>query len=157
MAIKEWNGAIGWVALCCHCSMSQPVKLSDALVLDARLAGEAEERSIAGQIEFWAKLGQSVDLLLNGQQVRSLRQRAGAASLFDVLEAVDTPAGRERVKLYLESKPYPHFEAHPTEAGLLIRTEENGERFVGRFVNREFVVESILKKAVTPSRKRSEG
>jgi hypothetical protein len=29
--------------------MSQPVKLSDALVLDARLAGAALERSIAGQ------------------------------------------------------------------------------------------------------------
>jgi hypothetical protein len=37
--------------------MSQPVKLSDALVLDARLAGEVQERSIAGQVEFWAKLG----------------------------------------------------------------------------------------------------
>ena len=37
--------------------MGQPVKLSDALVLDARIAAEAQERSIAGQIEFWAKLG----------------------------------------------------------------------------------------------------
>ena len=36
--------------------LSQPVKLSDALVLDARLAGEAVERSIAGQVEFWAAI-----------------------------------------------------------------------------------------------------
>jgi hypothetical protein len=36
--------------------MSQPVKLSDDLVLDARLVGELLERSIAGQIEFWAQL-----------------------------------------------------------------------------------------------------
>jgi hypothetical protein len=31
--------------------MGQPVKLSDALVLDARLAGELTERSISGQID----------------------------------------------------------------------------------------------------------
>ncbi len=37
--------------------MSQPVKLTDALVLDARIAGEVVERSIAGQVEFWARLG----------------------------------------------------------------------------------------------------
>lgn len=41
--------------------MSQAVKLSDALVLDARLAGNAVERSIAGQVEFWARLGRSID------------------------------------------------------------------------------------------------
>ena len=45
------------VAICYPTTMSQPVKLSDALVLDARLAGEAVERSIAGQVEFWARLG----------------------------------------------------------------------------------------------------
>jgi hypothetical protein len=42
--------------------VSQPVKLSGSLVLDARLAGETVERSIAGQVEFWARLGRSVEL-----------------------------------------------------------------------------------------------
>jgi hypothetical protein len=46
--------------------MSQPVKLSDALVLDARLTAEAAERSIAGQIEYWAQLGRAIDPLLQG-------------------------------------------------------------------------------------------
>jgi len=32
--------------------VSQPVELSDQLVLDARLAGQATERSIAGQVAF---------------------------------------------------------------------------------------------------------
>jgi ParD-like antitoxin of type II bacterial toxin-antitoxin system len=41
--------------------MSQPVKLSDALVLDARLAGEAMERSIARRVGFWARLGRAVE------------------------------------------------------------------------------------------------
>ena len=44
--------------------MSQPVKLPDELVLDARLAAGAAERSIAGQIEFWAQLGRAAEPLL---------------------------------------------------------------------------------------------
>src|ERR1035438_9156293 len=59
------------VAICYPTGMSQPVKLSDSLVLDARLAGDAMERSIAGQVEFWARLGRSVEVLLEGRQVRS--------------------------------------------------------------------------------------
>ena len=124
--------------------MSQPVKLSDALVLDARLAGEVQERSIAGQVEFWAKLGRSVELLLDGQHAITLCRTVGATPISKLLETVGTPAGREMLREQLESEPYPHFEAHPTQAGLLIRTEESGKRTVGRFVNREFVVESSV-------------
>ena len=54
VALPSW---LSRVALCYPQAMSQPVKLSDSLVLDARLAGEAVERSIAGQVEFWARLG----------------------------------------------------------------------------------------------------
>ena len=128
--------------------MSQPVKLSDALVLDARLAGEVQERSIAGQVEFWAKLGRSMELLLDGQHVINLCRTVGATPLSELVEVVGTPAGREKLRAHLESEPYPHFEAHPTQAGLLVRTEENGERTVGRFVNREFVSESKLSSSV---------
>jgi hypothetical protein len=52
------------------------VKLSDGLVLDARLAGKAWERSIAGQVEFWARLGCAIELLLGGQQVLALSRSA---------------------------------------------------------------------------------
>jgi len=121
--------------------MSQPVKLSDALVLDARLAAEAQERSIAGQVEFWARLGRSMELLLDGHQVLAL-QRAGATqSLADLVEDVGTPRGREIFRAYLESEPYPHYEAHPVREGVLIRVDENGVRAEGRFVNRVFVPE----------------
>jgi hypothetical protein len=119
--------------------MGQPVKLSDALVLDARIAAEAQERSIAGQIEFWAKLGRSIELLLNGRQVQALFRKAETRSLAEALATVDTPEGRERLKAHLNSLPYPHFEAHPSRTGLLVRIEENGARTVGRFVNRAFV------------------
>lgn len=121
--------------------MSQPVKLSDALVLDARIAAEAQERSIAGQVEFWARLGKSIDLLLEGRQLLKLQQVAGARPLSEALVEVDTPAGRERVRQVLARQPFPHFEQHPTKKQLLVKIDEDGTRTLGRFVNRVFVAE----------------
>jgi hypothetical protein len=124
--------------------MSQPVKLSDALVLEARIVGEAQERSIAGQVEFWAKLGRNVEVLLDGRQVLALSRSAAAAPLARSVREVDSSAGRKRLSSYLESIPYPHYEQHPTRPGFLVRKEESGTETVGRFVNREFVPESRI-------------
>ena len=118
--------------------MSQPVKLSDALVLDARLAGGALERSIAGQVEFWARIGRAVEPLLQGEQVLALCRKAAAHPLSDCLASVDSPEGRRRVTDFLKTQPFPHYEPHPDKAGLLIRIEANGKRTLGRFVNRQF-------------------
>jgi hypothetical protein len=118
--------------------MSQPVKLSDNLVLDARLAGQIEERSIAGQVEFWARLGRSVELLLEGQQVMALCRGANARPLSACLESVDSDAGRRRVATFLESQPFPHYQPHPDRPGMLVRIDADGQRTVGRFVNRQF-------------------
>jgi hypothetical protein len=52
--------------------LSQPVKVSDALLLDARIAGEAVERSIAGQIECWAKIGRTLEPILREDHVPAL-------------------------------------------------------------------------------------
>ncbi len=119
--------------------MSQPVKLSDALILDARITGAAQERSIARQIEFWAKLGRSVDSLLEGRQVLAIRRSGGAQPLSEALADVDTPAGRERVAAVLASQPYPHYKQYAGQPGLLVRIDEDGTETVGRFENRVFV------------------
>ena len=118
--------------------MSQPVKLSDTLVLDARLAGEAVERSIAGQAEFWARIGRAIEPLLQGAQVLALCRNAAARPLSACLESADTPEGRRRLTDFLQTQPHPHYEPHPANAGLLVRTEASGKRTVGRFVNRKF-------------------
>ncbi|HXG56893.1 MAG TPA: hypothetical protein VNJ03_16060 [Vicinamibacterales bacterium] len=120
--------------------MSQPVKLSDGLVLDARLAGELLERSIAGQIEFWAQLGRAVEPLLQGTAVMALRKAGRTQPLSACLASVDSPEGRKRVADYLDSRPFPHYEPDPGRPGLLIRIESDGTRTVGRFVDRRFHV-----------------
>ena len=65
--------------------MSQPVKLSDALVLDARITGELLERSIAGQVEFRARIGRSIEPLLQGDQALALCRNAAARPLSECL------------------------------------------------------------------------
>jgi hypothetical protein len=119
--------------------MGQPVKLSDALVMEARIAGEAMQRSIAGQVEFWASLGKEMERIMNGGQITRVREKSVAAQLSEALESVNKPEGRARLAEYLASKPYPRFVAHPTAKDVFIREDADGSRVEGRIVGREFV------------------
>jgi hypothetical protein len=118
--------------------MSQPVKLSDELVLDARLIAEISQRSIASQIEFWAHLGRAIEPLLEGSRALALRRAAGTRPLSECLASVDSDEGRQRVASYLDSQPFPHYQPAPDAPGLLLRVDEDGTRTLGRFVDREF-------------------
>lgn len=118
--------------------MSQPVKLSDGLVLDARLAGEIVERSIAGQVEFWARMGRALEPILQGVQAMALCRAGQTRPLSECLETVDSPEGQKRVAQYLAAGPFPHYEPAAEAPGLLVRIEADGTRTVGRFVMRKF-------------------
>ena len=132
--------------------MSQPVKVSDELLLDARIAGEVVERSIAGQIEFWAKIGRALEPLMRGDHVLALCRAGNVKPLSACLESVDSPVGRKRVFEHLKTKPYPHYEAAAESPGLLVRIEADGKRTVGRFVNRQFQpVKMAAKKKAKPA------
>src|SRR5260221_5568653 len=118
--------------------MSQPVKVSDALILDARLMGEVTQRSIAGQIEFWARVGRAVETLLRGDQMLALCKAGKAQPLSACLKSIDSPEGHKRLVDHLNSLPFPHYEPAPGSAGLLVRIDANGKRTTGKFVNRKF-------------------
>ncbi len=118
--------------------MSQPVKLSDELVLDARLVGEVAERSIAGQIEFWAQLGRAIEPLLDGSRALALKRAGKIAALSERIASVDSNEGRQRVADFVRERPFPHYEPAADRPGHLIRIESDGTRTVGRFVQRRF-------------------
>ena len=118
--------------------MGQPVKLSDELVCDARITAELSERSIAGQIEFWAQLGRALEPLLRGDRAFALKRAAAEQPLSGAIATVDSDGGRQRVKDYLQSRVYPHFETVADQPGLLRRIEQDGTETMGRFVNRVF-------------------
>jgi hypothetical protein len=131
--------------------MSQPVKISDELILDARRTAEVARRSIAGQIEYWAQLGRAIEPLLEGAQALALCRAGTARPLSECLASVDSPAGRKRVADYLESGPFPHYRPVPDSRGLVTRIGEDGTQTVGRFVGREFHAESIVKGQKPPA------
>jgi hypothetical protein len=110
--------------------MSQPVKLSDEIVLDARLTAELAQRSIAGQIEYWAQLGRAIEPLLQGAQAPALRRAGNVRPLSECLETVDSDEGRMRVAEHLESQPYPHYEPIIPQAGCRVRL--HGRRVLRR-------------------------
>jgi hypothetical protein len=118
--------------------VSQPVRLSDTLVTDARETAALAERSIAGQIEFWAHLGQALEPVLRGDQALALRSGGRTSSLAESLASVDTAEGRARLDAVLASRPFPHYEAAPGHPGFVVRIAEDGSRTLGRFVGREF-------------------
>jgi hypothetical protein len=119
--------------------MSQPVKLSDELVLKARVAGAAMQRSIAGQVEFWASLGMEMERVMNGSQVQKVREQSVAAKMSHALESVNEPEGRARLEAYLASTPFPHFKPHPEKPRVYFREDADGTIMEGRFVGRDFV------------------
>jgi hypothetical protein len=118
--------------------MGQPVKISDELLLDARLTAELSERSIAGQIEFWAQLGRAIEPLLEGSRALALRRSGAVVPLSQCTAEINSAKGRRQLKEYLDSTPFPHFEPMPGRPGLLVRIDADGTRTVGRFVGREF-------------------
>ena len=99
------------------------------------------ERALGITADFWLNTQRREDLwdAMNIPTAANAHKRKAPVPLGELLAAVDTPEGRERLKQYLEGEPFPHFEQHPTRRNLLIKIEENGSRFVGRFVNRQFV------------------
>jgi hypothetical protein len=116
--------------------MGQPVKLSDNLILDARLVAQESQRSLNGQIEHWARLGRAIEATIRPPTALKLKRRSELIA--ERFRELGTPAGRARVAALLASGPFPHFEALPGRPGLLVKIDEDGTRTVGRFVKRTF-------------------
>lgn len=119
--------------------MGQPVKLSDSLVLDARVTGEVSQRSMAGQIEFWAGLGRAIEPLLRGDDVLALKRLGAAKPLSECLRQISTRKGRARLTDVLRQRPFPHYEAVRGKPGRIVRIEKDGTRTMGKFQNRRFI------------------
>jgi hypothetical protein len=119
--------------------MGQPVNISDELISDAQRTAAIAERSVAGQIEFWAHLGRAIEPWLEGPRALALQRAGVAVPLSECLASVDSAEGRRRVGEHLDSRPFPHYQPAPGSPDLLVRLEADGSRTLGRFVGREFV------------------
>lgn len=75
------------------------------------------------------------------QGLQGLKPALDVVPISYALETIDTKEGQARVAEVLRQQPFPHFEADPANAEILIRIEADGTRTRGRFVGREFRAE----------------
>lgn len=130
--------------------MGLSVKLSDDLVRSARLEVETSERSIAGQIEHWAKLGRSVESALNHPAVVALKRGDGnlrqafpnetqREQVRHTLETMAASTDRTPIQQMLAEKTTPIYGTDSAYPGLIVRFDLNGAKTPGHFINRQFV------------------
>ena len=75
--------------------MGSPVKVADELVEAAREAAALASRSVAKQIEHWARLGRAVEELVKTADVTAFK--AQAADPLDAAKLVEARAALERL------------------------------------------------------------
>ena len=74
--------------------MGQPIKISDDLALAARDEADVCERSIASQVEHWARIGRAVEQVLGHGQLVALKRRAALPEFTDAMREATSEAGR---------------------------------------------------------------
>jgi hypothetical protein len=120
--------------------MGMAVKLSNELVEEARKEAKAADRSMAAQIEHWAKLGRSVEGALRQGEVRELKhgEAPTAAEILAVLRKVAYTTDRSDLVRELSASG-PVYQRDPAGSGLIERLDPDGHRSLGRFEQRRWV------------------
>jgi len=129
--------------------MGMPVKLSDDLVTLARAEAEAANRSIASQVEHWARVGRAVERALQHADTLALKsgvpleeafpQEAKREAILATLEHVANSADRGTALERAGVGNKPVYGSDPRFPGLVVRIDPDGTRVPGRFENRQFV------------------
>jgi hypothetical protein len=134
--------------------MPAPVKVSDKLLALAKAEARGAHRSATAQIEHWATLGRTVEVMAAYRDVLALK-RVGAAlpmpafvpraAVREVLEALVGDPDRAGVQARIRAAGGPVYASDPDRPGVVTEVGERGRRTPGRLVHRRFV----------PTRKRS--
>jgi hypothetical protein len=129
-------------------STSVALKVSAQLAQSIRAAAEASDRSMAGQIEHWAKLGRAAEEVMPAPVVAALKKSEGhlhaipdesmRQRVLEAMKAFRTLSFEEkRSAIGLDQKDL--YEPDPEEAGAFIRVSPDGSRTRGRIQARKFV------------------
>ena len=120
--------------------MGLPIKISEDLALAARTEAETFERSIASQVEHWARIGRAVERVLGHDQVAALKRQVGTRELADAMQKATSEAGQRRAVEHVQKLGGPRYTIDPERRGGIVRIDADGCRTRGRFVRRKFVV-----------------
>jgi ParD-like antitoxin of type II bacterial toxin-antitoxin system len=124
---------------------SLPVKLSAQLVVSAKDAAQASDRSLTAQIEHWSRLGREVEKIL--PFAATTRLKAGAAlmtktenqELAKALGCFLSSSDRTGVLNILNTSKDPVYEADPENTDGIRQVWPDGRTVSGRFLNRVFI------------------
>jgi hypothetical protein len=122
--------------------MGLPVKLSDDLVMQARAETALSQRSLTGQVEYWARLGQKAEMALSHADLRKLAvlpPSESVAALRQALGFAFSSAGTEAARADIRAQHSVVYEAAPGNIGLIVRIDADGTRTVGRMIKRKFI------------------
>lgn len=129
--------------------ITKPVRLSKVLFDEAGRSGRLYHRSAAGQLEYWAELGRSVECFLG--PVDLLKVASGMAELVVQARASQPVLSTQVLNDLYQAQQQgslaemvaegggPRYQASAQHQGYLEQLSEDGQRRLGRFVDGEFV------------------
>lgn len=134
--------------------MGLPVKISDDLVLAARQVARTTKRSLTSQIEYWASIGRATEIVLTHREVLGLM---GLNDLFPagprqeevhrlLTRLVEHPEARAEALALIHAQGVPVYETDSAHPGQIIQVSPDGKRTPGRFKNRRFIPEELLRR-----------
>jgi hypothetical protein len=132
-------------------ALSKSIRLSPTLMAAARREGSIKKRTAPKQIEFWAELGKTVELVMDHADVLAVIQgfrkikvesvESVAVDPGDVFNSLEeSRKSGELAEKVTSSAVY--FEASQRKPGLIDRVNSaTGERQTGQFYNGEFKIQ----------------
>ena len=81
-----------------------PVRLSEALTVQARTAAETQDRSLTEQVEHWARLGQAVEYVVMSRTVERLKARSHDPALAKRLAAAGSVEGQAKAAEFIRQR-----------------------------------------------------
>ncbi|OIP33061.1 MAG: hypothetical protein AUK27_11480 [Deltaproteobacteria bacterium CG2_30_66_27] len=127
------------------------VKLSDVDVIrDLKNEAKIADRSMAGQIEHWVKLGKAVEAALGSSEVRAIKEdslalsssAAGEGMLEKILSSVNqlvASTDRTSIKTYIMKAGVPVYQSDPANPKRIIQINPDGSRVSGNVRKGSFV------------------
>ena len=120
------------------------IKLSDQVVIrGVRNEAQVSDRSMAGQVEHWVKIGQAVEAILGNAEVKVLKEnlpfflkqvsaQSVESKIVSALTQIMLSPDREAVKAKVLAPGVPVYESDPSHPGKVIRIMPDGTRASGR-------------------------
>ena len=122
-----------------------PVKLSGALIQSARSSADLDDRSVAAQVEHWARLGQKMerilplDLVQQVKNTETLSAGDGERLLTAITAFFGNPKKVDLIAATIFQNDLPAYEGDPDDIDGIVQVWPNGKRLRGSMVNRQFV------------------